>query len=322
MYLSQATRGLLLSVASGLIFLCTLTPILQAQATTASAEMDELAVLSATASINNSGPEGIVPAARGFNLALGTSSQHDSTNGWSTILNPTVAYRLNRYFSVDASVPIFLYINIDENLGTKAKPHYEYVPKKFVFGDTSLSFEGDANKWTVDYNGTFTLGLPSGNTGYGLGAGQVTYNFNNHFERGIGIFAPDIEIGFGDTSILVDQRVLKSYISVGPMAHFQAGMSVELPWSMTFEANAYEELPLAKDLVYSTTGKGKKKVTTSYNQDPSEDNGFITSLDIPLSRHVTMSGFYSRSLRDRVDLAGFSFTFILKAPPRFSDYLR
>lgn len=322
MHLSQATRGLLLFLSAGLIFSFALVPSVQAQAISASAEMDELAVLSATASINDSGPEGIIPALRGFNLALGTSSQHDSTNGWSSILNPTVAYRLNRYFSVDASVPIFLYINIDENLGTKARPHYGYLPKKFVFGDTSLSFEGDADKWMVDYNGTFTLGLPSGNIDYGLGTGQVTYNFNNHFARRIGIVAPDIEVGFGDTSILVDQRVLKSYVSVGPMAHFQAGLSVELPWSMTFETNVYEELPLAKDLVYSTTGKGKKKVTTSFNQDPSEDNGFITSLDIPLSRHVTMSGFYNRSLRDRVDLAGFSFTFILKAPPRFSDLMR
>ena len=114
----------------------------------------------------------------------------------------------------------------------------------------------------------------------------------------------------------MDQRVVKSYVAVGPLAHFQAGTAVYLPWNMSFEADAYEELPLAKDLVYSTTGKGKKKVTTSTNEGPAEDNGFITSLDIPLSRHVTMSGFYSRSLIDHDDIAGFSFTFLLKAPPR------
>ena len=78
---------------------------------------------------------------------------------------------------------------------------------------------------------------------------------------------------------------------------------------------AYEELPLTKDLVYSTTGKGKKKVTTSTNEGPAEDNGFLTSLDIPLSPHVTMSGFYDRSLIDHDDTAGFSFTFLLKPLP-------
>ena len=85
---------------------------------------------------------------------------------------------------------------------------------------------------------------------------------------------------------------------------------------MSFEADAYEELPLAKNLVYSTTIRGKKKITTATNTDPGEDNGFITSLDIPLSPHLTLSGFYNRSLRDHIDVSGFSFTFLLKPPPR------
>jgi hypothetical protein len=315
--LTHAARRGLRSLSAGLLPLA-LAAVAHAQATPA-AELAELDAMSAAASINDAGPSGIIPAERGFNASIGSSSQHDSTNGWSSILNPNIAYRFNRHFSVDAGTPIYVYINVDENFGTRLKPVYGYSPKHFVAGDTTLSFEGDASALTVDYNGTFSMGLPSGNTDLGLGAGQVTYNFNNHFEKELGIFSPDIELGIGDTSTLVEQRVLKSYIAVGPMAHFQAGTSIELPWNMTFEADAYEELPLAKDLVYSTTGRGKKKVTTATNQDPTEDNGFITSLDIPISRHVTMSGFYNRSLRDHDDVAGFSFTLMLKAPPRAGD---
>ena len=63
-------------------------------------------------------------------------------------------------------------------------------------------------------------------------------------------------------------------------------------------------------------------MTTSTNEDPSEDNGFITSLDIPIAQHVTMSGYYSRSLRDHDDVGGFSFTFMMKAPPRPTDTVR
>jgi len=278
----------------------------------AGSEAEEAGGISAAATTNDSGPAGIIPATRGFNASLGTSSQHDSSNGWSSILTPNVAYRFNKYFSVDAGVPWYMYINIDADVGTKAKPVYAYSPKKSVFGDTSLSFHADANPFTIGYDATVSMGLPSGNTDYGLGAGQVTYNINNHFEKNWGIFTPDIELGFGDTSSLVDPRVLKSYVAVGPQAHFQAGTSVDLPWTMSFEADAYEELPLAKDLVYSTTGKGKKKVTTSTNEGPAEDNGFLTSLDIPLTRHMTLSGFYDRSLIDHDDVAGFSFTFFLR----------
>ena len=327
---SRRPRRRLLPYAAAItLVLATAAPAARAQAAPAPAtrsqppetDLDELAAINAAAALNDSGPEGIIPAVRGFNASVGTTSQHDSANGWSSVLNPNVAYRLNKYLSLDATVPIHTYINIDSNVGTAAKPDFRYAVQGGVFGDTDVSLEGDANTEPVAYSGTFSLGLPSGNVDYGLGAGQVTYNFNNHFETNIHRFTPDIELGFGDASSLVEQRILKSYIAVGPMAHFQAGTSVELPHNITFEADAYEELPLAKNLVYSSTGKGKKKVTTSTNEDPGEDNGFITSLDIPLSPHVTLSGFYSRSLRDHDDVAGFSFTFLLKAPPRLEDML-
>ena len=339
MLISRASRNLPSPLSAGLFFFAALVFVAapvpsgraqatqaqspqthgtQAQAgqTTQASDLDELGGLSAAAMTNDSGPAGIIPVAKGFNVSLGTTSQHDSSSGWSSLLTPNVAYRLDRYFSVDAGASMYMYINIDANVGTKTKPVYVYSAKKEVFGDTSLSFHGDASFLSINYNGTVSMGLPSGNTDYGLGAGQVTYNVNNHFEKNFDLFTPDIEFGFGDTSSLVNQRVVKSYVAVGPMAHFQAGTAVNLPWRTSFEADAYEELPTAKNLVYSTTGSGKKKVTTATNTDPAEDNGFITSLDIPLSRHVTMSGFYSRSLRDHEDTGGFSFTFLLRPPPR------
>ena len=292
-----------------------LVPHSRAQEVSAATEMDELGGITAAASTNDAGPVGIIPVVKGFNASLGTTSQHDATSGWSSVFTPNVAYRFDRYFSVDVSTPIYAYINVDANLGTKAKPVYGYEPKKGAFGDTSLGLHLDLTAKTLDYNLSATMGMPTGNTLYGLGAGQMTYDINNHFEKSFGIFTPDIELGQGDTSSLVDQRIRKDYVAVGPMAHFQAGTSIDLPFNMNFEADAYEELPMANNLIYSTTGKGKKKVTTSTNLDPSEDNGFITSLDIPLARHVTLSGLYSRSLRDHDDVAGFSFTFLLRPPP-------
>jgi hypothetical protein len=218
---------------------------------------------------------------------------------------------------VDASTLLYTKVKVDANIGTKTNPVYaDVAPKSGAFGDTTLSFNGNAHALSVDYAGTFSLGLPSGNRNYGLGAGQVTYSVNQRFEKNFDLFTPDIEIGFGDTSSLVNQNLLKSYVSVGPMAHFQAGGSVDLPWRMNFSSDAYEEMPLDNNLIYSTTGSGKKKVTTSTNIDPAEDNGFINSLAIPLSHSITMTGFYSRSLRDHTDIAGFSFTVILTAPPR------
>ena len=57
-------------------------------------------------------------------------------------------------------MPLYMYINIDGNIGTKAKPVYAYNTKNGVFGDTSLSFHGDASFLSIDYNGTVSLGCP------------------------------------------------------------------------------------------------------------------------------------------------------------------
>ncbi len=270
----------------------------------------------ASGSTNDAGPTGIIPFVRGPNLSVGTTSQHDSSDGWSSLLTPDLAWRFDRHFSADVGTPIYTYINVLMTAGTKAKPVYTSAIEHFAPGDTALSGHFEASPSLFDYNGTATLGLPSGSQTDGLGAGQVTYFFNNHFEHSFGIFSPDIELGIGDSSDLVGTRVRRDYTSVGLLAHFQAGTTVALPRNVSFSADAYEGLPLANETLYSTTGKGKKKVTTATTSGVAEDNGFTTSLDIPLNTHSTLSGFYNRSLRSHIDTAGFSITFFLRSPPK------
>ena len=259
------------------------------------------------------GPLGIIPLQRGFNAAFTTTSQHDAASEWSWLLTPVVAYRLNRHFSMDASTPMYVYIGIFQKMGTAAKPVYNYSIEHALWGDTQISFRHTWSPRLFDFSGSVSLGVPSGNDARGLGAGQVTYDITNHLERRFWRLSPEIELGEGNTSSLVDPRIRKSYVSVGPMAHFQAGFGFLLPRSLVLDAEVYEQLPLAKDLVYSTTGKGKKKVTTATNIGPAEDNGLLSSLDIPMSPHLTLSGFYNRSIRDGDDLAGFSITYLLRS---------
>ncbi len=263
----------------------------------------------------DSGPNGDIPASKGFNLSLNTSSQHDSSNGWSSTLTPGVAYRFSHYFSADASIPIYIYLVDYSQKGTTAKPVYVYQTEHHAPADAEINGHFETHADFADYNLTATLGLPTGNKNYGLGAGQVTYAFNNHFEHGFDFFTPDLELGFGDSSSLASSPVRKSYVAVGKLAYFQTGVGFDLPRHMNLDMEAYEELPVASTTIYSTTGKGKKKVTTATNEGAAEDNGFNTSLDIPINRHVVLSGFYNRSLRNKIDTAGFSFTFLLKPAP-------
>lgn len=270
---------------------------------------------SGAATSNGAGPAGIVPYNRGVNASLGITSQHDSSNGWSTLLTPGVALRVNKVFSLDAAVPIYAHINVESNRGSKNKPVFQLVTETGVPGDTSISAHASAHTF-LDNTATFTLGLPTGNSDLGLSAGRVTYSLNNRAEKSFGILTPDLELGIADTSSLTNRRFRRSYTSVGAIAHIQVGSSVDLPRNLSLSVDAFEDLPLVRGILYSTAGHGRKKSTTATNAPSAEDNGVNTSLDLPVSRHLTLSGLYSRSFRAHDDVAGLSLTFLLRAPPR------
>jgi hypothetical protein len=281
----------------------------------------------ASASTNDSGPLGIVPLKHGFNASLGSTSQHDSSNGWSSIITPNVAYRFSPHWSGNVGLPIYAHIEIDtakdvvNKAGDVTSQAYVFKARSFLFGDTDISAEFEAHPRLFDYNVTTSLGTPTGDYPNGLGAGQVTYAINNHFEHPIGDwFTPELELGIGDSSNLIDSRVRQSYTVIGENAHFQFGFGFSLPLDINFTTDAYEDLPLSSQTVTSSTtngkkGKQEKTIITTSQESFGEDNGFLNTLDIPLNGHVTLSGFYNRSLRNKIDTAGFSLTFLLRSAP-------
>lgn len=280
---------------------------------------------SASAASNDAGPLGMVPSRKGFNATLTTASQHDSAAGWQSILSPNVAYRFNRFLSVNAGLPVYAYLTADKQTGVAKSgkiltPVYTLEVENFLLGDTTITGEFELHPKWLDYTFDATLGTPTGDDADGLGAGQVTYNFNNHFEHPfMDWFTPDIELGIGDSPNLDDARLKKSFTTVGVGAHFQAGATFSFWKNISFSTEAYEDLPLGTQTVTSLTTNGKKgknlRVTeTSTQKSIGEDNGFLNTLDIPLGGHVTLSGIYNRSLRNKDDTAGFSLTFSLKAP--------
>jgi hypothetical protein len=90
---------------------------------------------------------------------------------------------------------------------------------------------------------------------------------------------------------------------------------------LSFDADAYEDLPVSAAAIYAN-GSGKKKKTTTTSRSAAEDNGLDASLDLPLNGHVTASGFYNHSIRSHSDVEGISLTFTLQAPPREDDIVR
>ena len=297
----------------------------------ASKQPDDLALIprllaeEEAASTTGDGTPGIVPIRKGFNGSLETTSQHDSAGGWTNILTPNIAYRFNRHFSINAGLPVYTYIDVAVpvsevvELGVPISVTYGLQTRTWLLGDTDINGEFEVHPKAFDYYLTGTLAVPTGDNANALGAGQPTYYFNNRFERVVkDMMVPHLELGIGDSLNLANTRIHDSYIEVGTNAHFQLGTSVWLPWNTTFTSAAYEDLPLATQTVTSVTTNGKKGkqlklITTTTQESLGEDNGFLNTLDIPLNSRITLSGIYNRSLRNKNDTVGFSFTFTLRS---------
>jgi hypothetical protein len=249
------------------------------------------------------------PVHVGWSATIGTTASHDSLAGWSLLETPSVAYRLNSVISMDAATPFYTYVNAVRT-GKDGDP--KLVSHEGIWGDTGLSGHFEFSPNPFDYLGTIAFSAPTGDEHLGTGTGHLGYDLNNHFERSMGIFTPDIEVGIGNTSSLMRPKVAKAYTSYGLLAFFQAGTAVDLPDSFNLDAEGYEQLPISSQTVYSRANRKHGAVLT--NTSDAEDNGLTVELDAPPTHRFLLSASVARSVRLDDTTASVSLAFLLHVP--------
>jgi hypothetical protein len=258
----------------------------------------------------------VAPAFHGWNAGLTISGVHDSVTGWATIATPAIGYSFNDVFSIDATLPIYMY-RLAESRSTRPKPTALLVNQRGEPGDIVFGLHAQFVPRLFQYQVTGAFTAPTGDKDYGLTTGRVTFDINNHFERSLGRITPNLELGGGDSTTLVNRTVTKNYTSLGPLAHFQIGLGIDLFRNISFESDAYEQLPIGDQKIYGPSRNGKATVVTGHNV--TEDNGFTNSLDIPFGNQFTLSGYYSRSLRLHTDTAAIGISYVLRSTPAAED---
>jgi hypothetical protein len=259
---------------------------------------------------------GLSAPLHGWNAGVTVSGVHDSVTGWATLVAPAVGYSFNDIFSIDATIPIYMY-RLADSRSTHPRPDAKLVTQRGELGDIVFGLHAQFVPRLFQYQVTGAFTAPTGDEAYGLTTGRVTFDINNHFERTFGRITPNIELGGGDSTTLVNRTVTKNYTSLGPLAHFQVGLGIDLFRGMSFESDAYEQLPIGDQKIYGPSRHGNATVVTGHNV--TEDNGFINALDIPLNSHLTLSGYYSRSLRIHSDTAAIGLTYVLRSIPATED---
>ena len=258
---------------------------------------------------------GLSTVLRGFNAGLTFSGVHDSSIGWYTVATPAVSYAFSPHYSADASFSIYPY-RLAPSQQTNPPPNQRLIGAVGDLGDTWIGLHANFNPWHLQNTSTAAMTIPTGNRSDDLSTGRVTFDFSNHSERYFGTMGILLDIGGGDSSGLFNRLVSNDYNSLGPIAHFQTGLIFWLPGRTYIQSLAYEQLPIGDQKLYSTlTVPGKPPVSVVTGRNISEDNGFTTSVGIPLTPNITFSSYYNRSLRLHLDTVSTGITFVFKGTP-------
>src|SRR5581483_10474575 len=255
---------------------------------------------------------------RGFTFSTSITSNHDSSSGWSNIIDSSARYDFNRVFGVELGMPYYMSHNgYSSTTVTRLNTNPPLVTTYNSLGDLYLKLHFAAPDTSFGYSATITGTAPTGDTSSGISTGRPTFDLNNHFEHSFGFLTPFAELGIGDSSALINHRVRRPYTTLGPISHYKAGASFDFLKFFNFEGSAYEDLPIGDQKVFShlfvpsQTGRlirtinGKKRrfarTTVDTGQGILEDNGLGTDLTINVGRHMALTGTYERSLRQSLD---------------------
>ncbi len=259
---------------------------------------------------------GLERVLRGFNAGLTSSVVHDSSIGWYNIVTPAVSYTVSPHYSLDASLSIYPY-RLAPNENPAATASQRLLRTYADLGDTLIGLHGYFNPHAFQHTVTASLTAPTGNREDGLGTGRVTFDVRDHIERYIHQTGFILDLGAGDSSGLFNRLVMDESSSLGPIAHFQTGVILWLPKGNYLQSVAYEQLPIGDQKIYGVvSAPGKPSQTVVTGRSVTEDNGFTTSLGIPLTSRVTLASYYNRSLRLHLDTVSVGLTYVLKGTPR------
>ncbi len=260
------------------------------------------------------GPE---TAERGFNASLALNGVYDQQLNWAVFMQPAVSYRFNSNFSADITIPYYFY-----RLAYKYKNgqplNGPLTPHRSELGDTTLAGHAEFSMGRLEDTFTPEVNLPTGNTTYGLSTGRVTYEVLNDMETTLRRFTPDVQLGIGDSSDLINRKVLRNYDTLGTLAYFQAGGMEKVGSRVQIAGDLYEDLPIGSQKVYTQVIRTKRKKViqrlTRSGGYTAEDNGLTLTLDLPPKRHVEFSSYFNRSFRLADSTVGFALTFWAKNP--------
>ena len=247
-----------------------------------------------------------------------------STDGQVLDLNSSTGYNFNKYFGIDVGLPVYFVRGATVATGSGAAQRTSSSGDLGnVYADVRLSLDNRI----APYSSTFTVTAPTGSVNKGRSTGHFTYDWDNRIEHEIfDRVTPYVDAGLANS--ISDTRFFKRpYITLGHLAHFEAGADVKIWKSLTFTASAYDIVPWGQQTVISrfvrpgSTGAGTARhgrvfeifAQTQGSASLDRDNGYSAGFSFSLTRFLDLSAGYARSVPLHLDTISFGIGFNLTA---------
>ncbi len=166
-----------------------------------------------------------------------------NTLGRVTRLNSAIGYNFNRYFSVDAGLPVY-FISASDTAVAEGAQSGNGIGNVFV--DLYLTLDNPA----VYYQSRLTGTAPTGDKVLGLTTGRATVDWNNYFGREFGRVRPFANVGIANT-VSDTPYFVRPFSTLGTVGHFEGGASYRVFRFARIGASLYDILPTGEQKVYS-----------------------------------------------------------------------
>ena len=277
-----------------------------------------------------------------------------NTLGQVTRLNSAIGYKFNRFFSVDAGIPVY-FINASNTAVASGAQSGNGIGNAYVGLYLTL------RNPLLTYESRLTGTAPTGNKDLGLTTGRATVDWNNYFGRDFGALRPFANIGLANT-VSDTPYFYRPFSTLGTVGHFEGGASYGVFRVVRIGASLYDILPTGNQKVYSrlvhqgystVAGQGMPMVTllranlgsgpgtpqgggsgagqgmggpgrtafetqalTTGSSDLTRDNGYSAWVNISPVRHVFLQAGYTRSVVYRLNTFSFGVGFNFNLPRR------
>lgn len=243
-----------------------------------------------------------------------------SNSGSLGEMSNDVGYNFTPLLGVDAVIPLYFVV--------PPAPQSVFSPSMAGIGNLKVDGRVSLPLPFVHYQPTVTIAFPTGSTSKGFSTGVMTYDLDNHFERGFGLIGAflDIDVGNSLYNGNTPGRIMiqRPFLTLGDVAEFTAGPQIRVTGHWSVSADVYQAVPwgqqtfVSRILPAGAIGSGglhnrvfEVSHLTVGGAGLASDNGYDASVEFSPTRYLDLTAAYDHSIHFAENTLAFSAGFNL-----------